>query len=67
MKKEHSDDELLTQKELCDLFKISEKTAESWRFYGRGPGYIKLSKRCIRYRKSDVFEYMTKNTVAPIA
>ncbi len=67
MNKDRFDDELLTQRELCDLLKISKKTAESWRFYGRGPGYIKLSKRCIRYRKSDVFEYMAKNTVLPSA
>ena len=57
-------DELWNQKQLSKVLGISEKTAEAWRFYGKGPAYIKVSNRCIRYRAKDVMGYIEDQRVS---
>jgi len=50
----------LNQKELAELWGISTKTLEAWRAKGVGPSYKKLGNN-IRYTRSDIENYETKN------
>ncbi len=36
---------------------FSERTMQGMRYRGGGPRYIRLSSRCIRYRRSDLREW----------
>jgi predicted site-specific integrase-resolvase len=49
---------LMTQRELCNRWQISEATLERWRSEGIGPIYVKLGGQ-VRYRREDVMEYET--------
>lgn len=46
--------ELLTPKEVAAYLKVSEKTLERWRTEGRGPNYIRLNDRVVRYSMADI-------------
>lgn len=56
---------LMTQRELCNRWQVSEATLERWRPEGIGPIYVKLGGQ-VRYRHEDVLEYeatcLRKNT-----
>jgi predicted site-specific integrase-resolvase len=47
---------LMTQRELCNHWQVSEATLERWRSEGVGPIYVKLGGQ-VRYRREDVLEY----------
>jgi len=47
---------LMTQRELCNRWQVSEATLERWRSEGIGPIYVKLGGQ-VRYRREDVLEY----------
>jgi len=49
---------LLTTKETAKIFGLKTKTLEGKRSSGEGPTYVKLSERCVRYRPSDVRDYI---------
>jgi len=36
---------LMTQRELCNRWQVSEATLERWRFEGIGPIYVKLGAK----------------------
>ena len=42
---------------------VSTETLAQWRSQGRGPHYIKLEKRLVRYRRSDLENYVTAHSV----
>jgi len=42
---------------------VSTETLAQWRSQGRGPRYIKLEQRLIRYRRSDLENYVTAHSV----
>lgn len=42
---------------------VSSETLAQWRSQGRGPRYIKLEKRLVRYRRSDLENYLTTHSV----
>jgi excisionase family DNA binding protein len=49
--------ELLDQRHIAQLLKISERTLERLRESGGGPGYFKIG-RLIRYSRSDVESWL---------
>ena len=51
-------DELLTCKELADLFKVPVSTIYRWRYLGVGPRGIRVSGKHVRYRRSDVEAFL---------
>jgi excisionase family DNA binding protein len=51
-------EELLTEKELAGLLKVSARTLRAWRDAGEGPPALKIGRRAIRYRRSDVEEWL---------
>lgn len=52
--------ETLTEVQLAESLMISIKTLQRWRLEGGGPPFIKISRRCVRYRIDDVHEWMNK-------
>lgn len=53
-------DQLLTTKEVVELTGIPENTIRFWRYMadGRGPKSFTLGRRTVRYRKSDVLQWL---------
>ena len=65
---------LLTPKEAAEFLEIPPGTLAQWRSQRRGPPYIKLEERLVRYRRSDLEEYLSGHLIdtdglanAPIA
>lgn len=49
---------LLTEKEVGQLLKLTTQCLQGWRSKGDGPPFLRLSAKCIRYRKSDLESWM---------
>ena len=48
-------DALFTPVEAADFFgQVSAETLVQWRSQGRGPRYVKVERRLVRYRRSDL-------------
>jgi len=47
---------LMTHRELCNRWQVSEATLEHWCSEGIGPIYVKPGGQ-VRYRRGDVLEY----------
>jgi hypothetical protein len=54
--------ELLSEKEVENIYKINARTLQRERTVGTGIPYVKLGKR-VRYKKGDVEKYIIKNTI----
>lgn len=55
-------DQLFNEHEVSAALNASVHTLRNWRYRGKGPKYIKLS-RCVRYRASDVEAFLAASTV----
>ena len=55
--------ELLDTKEVAAFFNCTPGAVENWRYKRTGPKYILMSEKVIRYRKSDLIEWMNSRTV----
>ena len=51
-------EQLLRQDEVAKILDVSPRTLEAWRHRGGGPRYLKLTERCIRYRRRDLLEWV---------
>lgn len=51
-------DELLTTEGAARLLKRSPRTLEKARMTGDGPPFVKLSPRCVRYRRRDLYKHV---------
>ena len=47
-------DQLVRQEEAAARLSVSPRCMENWRHRGEGPKFVRISARCIRYRKSDL-------------
>lgn len=45
---------LLTPRMLADELGVTTKSLERWRATGEGPPFLRVSRKIIRYRKTDV-------------
>ena len=54
-------DVTLTTAQAAELLGIKHGTLEIWRIQGKSPKYMKIG-RAVRYRKSDVLEFMENCT-----
>lgn len=57
--------QLLSPKEAAEFLGIPLGTLAQWRSQRRGPPYIKLEERLVRYRHSDLEEYLSGHSVDP--
>lgn len=55
--------DLLTTKQAAQAMALSVRALEDMRRDGKGPAYVRLSARCIRYPRRLVSEYLEKHLV----
>lgn len=55
---------LLTDIEAAEYLGISPGTLRNWRSHNRGPRYIRLGSRAIRYAFDDLDQHIDENAVA---
>ncbi|WP_295440835.1 helix-turn-helix domain-containing protein [Sphingorhabdus sp. EL138] len=54
---------LITPKQLAEMFAVNENTLEKWRLQGIGPKFIKI-QRNVRYAANDVDRWTNEHTFA---
>lgn len=56
--------ELLSQRQVAVRLGVSARTVEGWRPRGVGPPFLRLSARAVRYRSSDLEQWLDQRRVA---
>jgi predicted DNA-binding transcriptional regulator AlpA len=57
---------IMTEKEVADEWKVAPTCLRNWRYEGRGPKFLRLGGGAtIRYRESDVRQYLESCAVLP--
>lgn len=56
--------DLMDERVLSDMLGVSVRTVQAWRVKGGGPTFIKINNRLVRYRQSEVEEWLTSLTAA---
>ncbi|MCS6954309.1 MAG: helix-turn-helix domain-containing protein [Bryobacterales bacterium] len=49
---------LLTTRELAGLLGLNEVTLKVWRCLGKGPPFVRLSRKAVRYDLDDVYAWL---------
>ena len=49
---------LLTENEAAAHLKLTPRALQAWRYQGRGPQFVKISARAIRYRLEDLHSWI---------
>jgi predicted DNA-binding transcriptional regulator AlpA len=57
---------LLTPKEASEFLSVPEKTLAQWRSQRRGPLFVRMENRLIRYRSADLQSYVNERIVEPL-
>lgn len=56
-------DPLITQKEAAAILGVSPRTLESMRLRTVGPAFVRVSRRCVRYRQVELEKFSRSCTV----
>jgi predicted DNA-binding transcriptional regulator AlpA len=56
-------DDLLTTKQLAAWLGVSTTTLEIWRCEGKGPPFVRITPRMVRYRRGDVLQWLAERTL----
>ncbi len=56
---------LLSEPQAARILNVSIRTLQAWRCAAKGPPFIRVG-RAIRYRRSDLEQYLKDSTVQPI-
>jgi len=51
------DDALLNEEQAAAFIGVTRRAMQAWRISGKGPLYIRISSRCIRYKKPHLIEW----------
>jgi len=62
----HTDDELMTLKEVATLIRVPEATLRYWRHLGTGPRGFRIG-RSVRYWRNDVVHWLDEQSRHPQA
>lgn len=54
---------LLSTAEAADALGLSERTLQDWRLRGRGPRYVRMSARAVRYRPRELARWILEHEV----
>lgn len=57
------DSDMLDQKEAAPLIGVSPFTLNRWRHERFGPPFIRISARCVKYRRGDVETWLERRRV----
>jgi hypothetical protein len=45
---------LLTEADAAAYLRLTRRALQAWRYQGRGPRFVKISRRAVRYRIDDL-------------
>ena len=45
---------LMMEKDVATFLGVKARTLQAWRLRGKGPPFVKISRRAVRYRRADV-------------
>jgi len=48
---------LITETEAADFLGVTRRALQQWRLNGSGPKYVKISQRCVRYRRIELIKW----------
>ena len=51
-------DRLLNTKEAAEYLGLSPYTLERWRYLGKGPRFIRVGSKSVRYRQTDLDAFL---------
>lgn len=52
-------DVLMKESQAAKILCVSPRALQKWRSNGRGPPFVRISARCIRYRMKDLAKWTT--------
>jgi len=52
---------LLTEGEAAEYLRLTPRALQAWRYQGKGPQFVKISRRAIRYRLIDLEAFVEEN------
>jgi len=55
-------DEYLSPREVAVLIRVNRSTLAKWRASGRGPRWIRVTPRMVRYSRAEVENFLTQRT-----
>ena len=50
-------DALLTEQQAALLLGVTTRALQKWRVRGTGPQFVRISSRCVRYRRRDLVDW----------
>jgi len=53
----HDVDALLQERFAADFLGVTPGALQKWRMKGGGPRFVRISSRCVRYRRRDLIEW----------
>ncbi len=56
---------LMSEREVQEKLGIPARTLQAWRMRGGGPPFVKLAKRCVRYREGDLQGWLDAHLCDP--
>jgi predicted site-specific integrase-resolvase len=56
-------DKLLTPQDVAERLQIKVDTLNKWRYLQKGLTFVRIADGVIRYKESDVHDFIKKNTV----
>ena len=48
---------LIDEKAAAEFLKLKDRTMQGYRYLGGGPKYVRISSRCLRYRRADLRDW----------
>ena len=51
---------LIREDDAAEYLGVTKRTLQQWRFNGKGPLFVRISRRCIRYRRGDLVTWLEK-------
>jgi predicted DNA-binding transcriptional regulator AlpA len=58
-------DSLLREGNAAELLDVKPSTLGAWRSRGTGPEFVRLSARCVRYRRGDLVRWIRARVHRP--
>ena len=55
---------LLTEKQAAEYLQLTPRFMQSRRQIGTGPRFVRISRRCVRYRQQDLDEWLENRVKA---
>ncbi|MCL4233861.1 MAG: helix-turn-helix domain-containing protein [Deltaproteobacteria bacterium] len=59
-----SHDILLGERGAAEILGLSTRALQSWRVRGFGPAFVRVSGRCVRYRREDLDAFIAARIVS---